>query len=201
MVSGVPAFTRRFPVAGVGAPLIIETERLLLRRPLAGDAATVFARYAADPDVTRYLGWPTHQSLADTRKFLAFSRAEWAQHGVGPYLIHARDNGDLLGSASLRLESPRQAAVGYLLARDAWGRGYATEAVRAMCDLALGLDVRRLYALCHFDNGASRRVMEKCGFRREGILCNRSYFPNLPPAPAADVLCYARFFDAEPEAW
>jgi ribosomal-protein-alanine N-acetyltransferase len=201
MVSVGPAFIRRFPGAAASAPAIIETDRLVLRRPLAGDAATVFARYSSDAAVTRFLGWPTHQSLADARKFLAFCRAEWAQRGVGPYLIHAREDGELLGSTALGMESSRQATVGYLLARDAWGHGYATEAVGAMCDLAVRLDVRWLYGLCHFDNRASWRVMEKCGFRREGILCNRAQFPNLQPGLAADVLCYARYFDAKPEAW
>jgi RimJ/RimL family protein N-acetyltransferase len=99
------------------------------------------------------------------------------------------------------MESPRQAVVGYLLARDAWGRGYATEALGAMRDLAAGLGLHRLYAVCHFDNRASWRVMEKCGFRREAILRGRASFPNLQPGLAADVLCYALFFDGPPQPW
>jgi [ribosomal protein S5]-alanine N-acetyltransferase len=201
MGSAVPAFIRRFPGAAASAPTIIETDRLVLRRPLAGDAATVFARYGSDPAVTRFLGWPTHQSLADARKFLAFCRAEWAQRGVGPYLIHAREDGELLGSVALGMESPRQATVGYLLARDAWGQGYATEALSAIRDLASRIGVHRLYAMCHVDNRASGRVMEKCGFRREGILRGRAQFPNLPPGVAADVLCYAAFFEPKPRPW
>lgn len=203
MASTARAFTPRPAAAGaaVGAPPIIETARLVLRRPLAGDAATVFWRYGADPAVTRFLGWPTHQSLEDARRFLASCRAEWAQRGVGPYLIHARDDGELLGSVTLGMESPRQAAVGYLLARDAWGHGYATEALRAMCDLALQLGVRRLYGLCHTDNRASWQVMEKCGFQREGSLPNPADFPNLESGHAAQVLFYAMSLDAKPEAW
>ena len=73
------------------------------------------------------------------RLFLACCDAEWRQTGVGPYLIQSRENGELLGSTGLRLASPQQAATGYLLARDAWGQGYATEALRAMRDLALRL--------------------------------------------------------------
>jgi len=199
MVSAVPAFrTRR---DGVRAPEVIETERLLLRRPVARDAAAVFSRYGSDPTVTQFLGWSTHRKLADTRKFLAFSDAEWEQRGVGPYLVCEREGGKLLGSTALGMESPRQAVVGYLLARDAWGQGYATEALGAMRDLALRLGVLRLYAVCHFANRASWRVMEKCGFRREGPLRGRAHFPNLQPGDAADVLCYAMFFDANPQSW
>jgi RimJ/RimL family protein N-acetyltransferase len=195
MVSVAVAFVPRVTAADVAAPAMIETDRLLLRRPLAGDAASILARYGADPAVTRFLGWPAHQSIADARKFLAFCRAEWSHRGVGPYLIHNRDDGRLLGSAALGMESPNEAAVGYLLARDAWGHGYATESLRAMCDLARQLGVRRLYGLCHPDNRASWRVMEKSGFQHEGILPRRANFPNLQPGPAADVLCYATYFD------
>lgn len=186
---------------GVRAPASLETDRLRLRRPVAADAEAVFARYGADPAVTRFLRWPTHRSLADAQKFLAFCDADWNEHGVGPYLICERESGTLLGCAELGMDSPRQAVVGYLLAREAWGHGYATEALGAMRDLASRLGVLRLYALCHFDNRASWRVMEKCGFRREAILRGRSNFPNLQPGVGADVICYSMFFDGQPQGW
>ncbi len=191
MASAAPEFAPRSVAARVLAPAMIETERLLLRRPLAGDAPAVFARYSGDPAVTRFLGWPTHRSLADARKFLACCEAEWQQRGVGAYLIHSHTDGRLLGSTAIGMESSWQAATGYLLARDAWGQGYATEALRAMRDLAWKLGVHRLYAICHPEHRASWHVMEKCGFRREGIVRGRAQFPNLQPGVAADVLCFA----------
>jgi RimJ/RimL family protein N-acetyltransferase len=54
----------------VKAPVQVETTRLLLRQPRAADATSIFERYASDPDVTRFLGWLRHQSLADTQAFL-----------------------------------------------------------------------------------------------------------------------------------
>ena len=194
MVSMAPAFRDRR--AGVEPSATVETERLLLRRPRAADARAIFARYSADASVTRFLGWPTHRCLADTHRFLAFCDAEWDHRGVGPYLVQSREGGELLGSVALGMESPRQAAAGYVLARDAWGQGYATEALHAMRGLAARLGVHRLYAVCHTDHRASWRVMEKCGLRREGILRGRAHFPNLQPGIASDVLCYATRFDA-----
>jgi ribosomal-protein-alanine N-acetyltransferase len=179
------------------APGTIESARLTLRRPEAVDAPAVFARYAGDPAVTRYLGWRTHRSVADTRLFLASCDMEWRQSGVGPYLIESRESGELLGSASLRLVSSQQAAAGYVLARDAWGRGYATEALHAVRGLALRLGVLRLTAMCHPDHRASCRVMEKCGFTREGLMRAHAQFPNLAPGVAADVVCYSFIFDTE----
>lgn len=179
------------------APGTLETERLVLRRPGAVDAPAVFARYAGDPAVTRYLGWRTHASVAETRLFLDSCDREWRHSGVGPFLIESRESGELLGSASLRLVSSQQAAAGYVLARDAWGRGYATEALHAMRGLALRLGILRLTATCHPEHRASWRVMQKCGFTREGLLRGHAQFPNLAPGVASDVLCYSFVFDTE----
>ena len=188
---------RRVRRAGVRAPATIETERLVLRRPLAEDAPNVFLRYASDPAVTRFLGWRPHTSVEDTKLLLASCDAEWAQFGVGCYLIQSRADGELLGSASLRLVSPQQAATGYVLAQDAWGQGYATEALRTIRGLALRLGVLRLTAICHPEHRASWRVLQKCGFTREGILRGHAQFPNIAPAVASDVLSYSYVFENE----
>jgi RimJ/RimL family protein N-acetyltransferase len=82
--------------------------------------------------------------------------------------------------------------TGYVLAKDAWGAGIATETLGAMVALAQGLGVRRLYALCHPGHGASVRVLEKGGFSREGLLRRYAVFPNLPLSDPGDALCYAR---------
>lgn len=178
----------------VKAPQVIQTPRLVLRRPRPEDAESIFARYASDRDVTRFVGWPVHTSVDDTRSFLAFSEGEWELWPAGPYVVHARAGGALLGSTGLAFETPHRSMTGYVFARDAWGRGYATEALQAMVDLAPGCGVRRLYAICHTEHAASFRVLEKCGFAREGVLRRHSIFPNLSPGEPADVFCYALVF-------
>jgi RimJ/RimL family protein N-acetyltransferase len=164
---------------------------LLLRRPRADDADAIFVRYASDPNVTRFVGWPRHTSPTETRTFVAFSDAEWTRAPAGPYLMCSRVDGSLLGSTGLLFETPSRAQTGYVLATDAWGKGYASEGVRAMVDIARAAGVRRLYALCHVDHRASWRVLEKCGFLREGVLRQHDEFPNLDPPQLCDVLCYA----------
>jgi ribosomal-protein-alanine N-acetyltransferase len=178
----------------VKAPERIETARLVLRKPSAADAEAVFGRYSADPEVTRFLGWPRHRSLGDTRAFLEFSETEWESWPAGPYLIECRERQSLVGGTGFSFETRFRAATGYVLARDAWNRGYATEALTSMVALAPRLSLRRLYALCHPDHAASRRVLEKCGFVREGLLRSYAEFPNLVPGEPGDVLCYARVF-------
>ncbi len=174
---------------------IMETERLLLRKPAAGDAEAVFRRYSANPEVTRYMSWRTHRQLDDTRAFLAWSDDDWARWPAGSYLVFARDEDNLLiGGTGLSFRTPDEAATGYVLARDAWGRGYATECLRAMIALAPQTGVRRLEAVCHVDHRASAHVMEKCGMHCNGALKAHTEFPNIAPGQRLDVLRYSLEF-------
>jgi len=174
----------------VKAPDSIQTARLALRRPVASDAEPIFSRYASDADVTKFVAWPTHRSIEHTRVFLAFSDAEWDRWPAGPYLIHSKNDALLLGGTGLAFETPRRAMTGYVLAQDAWGRGYATECTHAMIALARQCGVSQLYALCHTEHAASYHVLEKCGFTRERILPNHSEFPNFTPGTQSDVYRY-----------
>ena len=178
------------------APLQIDTARLTLSQPTAADAGAIFERYASDPDVTRFLGWPRHQSVADTQAFLAFSAEEWERWPAGPYVIRSRSDGQLLGGTGLGFEAPDQAVTGYVLAKDAWGNGYATEALGAVIDVARGTGVLRLYALCHPHHRPSRHVLEKCGFTCDGSWTRQAEFPNLARGVLQDVACYAVALDA-----
>jgi RimJ/RimL family protein N-acetyltransferase len=170
------------------APEVIETARLLLRRPVPDDAAPIFTRYASDPEVVRYMSFGRHRSLADTHAFLDFSGMEWTANGCGPYLVRARDSGVLLGGTGLSLQGD-EAETGYVFARDAWGHGYATESLMAMVDVARALGLRGLVSRCHPGHQASIHVLEKCGFAME-LRSNASLvFPNLGP-DKQDVLVF-----------
>ena len=174
------------------APEKIETERLVLRRPKASDSQAVFDRYASDRSVTRYLSWPTHRSLADTLAFLTWSDEEWQRWPSGPYLVFGRNGkaANLLGSTGLSYKSPTRAVTGYVFARDAWGQGYATEALEAMVELARRTGVERLEAICHVDHHPSANVLEKCGFQQEEVRREHFVFPNLSPQKQSDVYNY-----------
>ena len=178
----------------VKAPERLETARLILRRPSLGDAHSIFTRYASDADVTRYLAWPRHQSIESTRVFLGFSDLEWASWPAGPYLIESRAAGTLLGSTGLGFETLEQAATGYVLARDAWGNGYATEALLALLNLCASLRLRRVHALVHLEHATSRHVLEKCGFVREPEYLEYTQFPNLGTTDRQPTVRYAKIF-------
>jgi RimJ/RimL family protein N-acetyltransferase len=182
---------------GAKAPEKIQTSRLLLRRPKPSDAQSVFHRYASDSGVTRYLSWPTHRSVADTLAFIALSDEEWRRWPAGPYLVMTRENGaaeEIVGSTGLFYKSVTRAVTGYVFARDAWGQGYATEALEAMVDIARQTGVERLEAICHAEHTPSAHVLEKCGFLREEVRREHFVFPNLRPQKKSDVFSYAMCF-------
>lgn len=179
------------PPAAPSAHERLDTARLVLRRPLAADADGIFQAYASDADATRYLSWPRHHALDQTRAFIDFSDDEWDKWPVGPLLVEERATGRVIGGTGLAFETPWRASTGYVLAREAWGRGYASEALAAMVGLAGRTGVVRLYALCHVEHQASRRVLERGGFTCEGLLRRHMVFPNLGAAPC-DTWSYAR---------
>jgi RimJ/RimL family protein N-acetyltransferase len=170
---------------------IIETERLRIRKPETRDVEEIFARYASDPDVCCFLSWPMHVSLEDTNAFLEFSNGEWSKWPAGPYLMRSKSDGQLLGGTGLDFESATVASTGYVLAKDAWGRGLATEALKAMRELAAALNVERLYSHVHPQHLASRRVLEKAAFRLDGTLLKSFEFPNLGKGELFDVVSYS----------
>ena len=179
------------------APRQFESARLLFTAPEATDAEAMYDGYAGDRDVTRFLSWPRHKSVEDTLAFIAFSDSEWEHWPAGPYLIRSREDGRLLGSTGLGFDGPREAPLeaamtGYVLARDAWGQGYATEALHAMVELASTLSIAHLYAMCHPDHRASIHVLEKCQFSRDDGWFGQAMFPNLGTEKPQDVLFYER---------
>ena len=172
-------------------PETIETERLILRRPRIGDAREVFDRYAKDPDVTKYMSWPTHRSIEVTERVVEFWVEQWQGPKGGAYLITDRTTNKILGSTGFDLMKPYVASTGYVLAKNEWGKGYATEALAAIVEVARSDGTQRLFAYCHYEHQNSAHVLEKCDFEFEGRLRNYMEFPNLLPGEVSDVLLYA----------
>ena len=146
------------------APDRLVTQRLTLRRP-NHRAAAILQSYAGDPEVTRLQAWPRHRSTEDTLSFLSWSDQAWGSTPAGPYLILDRED-RVLGTTGLDVETPWRAATGYVLRRDAWARGLATEVTVAMTRLADDLGMIRVRALCHPDNTASTRGQGRLPSRR-----------------------------------
>jgi RimJ/RimL family protein N-acetyltransferase len=159
------------PTKPVAEPTL-ETDRLTLRPLSLRDAPTVAAG-AGDPRVARYLlAVPSPYPPALAKAWVK-DRLEWWKHGRGITLgIVRRDQpAALLGTVSLRRYArDRRAELGYWLTTNAWQRGFATEATRALVDFGFAhYKLARIYAYVLGGNAASERVLEKLGMQREGV--------------------------------
>lgn len=171
-------------------PPFIETKRLLLRPPVSEDAQLVFAAYAQDPEVTKYLIWLPHKDIHETERFVAGCIAAWEGSERFPYVIMLREGRELVGMMELRLEG-FTAEFGYVLSRHHWSKGIMTEALGALVNWAVPQpDIHRLWGRCDVDNVASARVMEKVGLQREGVMSRQTIHPLLGSEPR-DSYCYS----------
>lgn len=150
----------------------LHTERLRLRPFADGDADALYALHT-NRVVLRYWDSPPSADPARAGRFIARCR-EMADDGSGVRLaIERASDGRFIGWCCLVEWNPdyRSATLGYCLEDAAWGRGYATEAARALLDWAFAtLDLNRVQSETDTRNPASARVLEKLGFRREGTL-------------------------------
>jgi [ribosomal protein S5]-alanine N-acetyltransferase len=149
----------------------LETERLLLRKMRLDDAEAMFA-YASDPEVTRYVLFETHRSLEDSKSFLRLAVEGYEKGDFGGWGVVLKDSGVFVGTCGMEVDPEHaRAELGYVLAREHWGRGLVPEAVRAVIRFGFRrLGLNRLGARCMAENTASARVMEKAGMTYEGTL-------------------------------
>lgn len=149
----------------------METDRLRLRAWRLEDVDAM-AAINADPRVGDWLG-----GVIDTEETRAQLQAyvyRWEERGFGLWAVEERTTGRLLGRTGLMhwddwTASPHDAEIGWTLAPDAWGRGYATEAARAVLDWATAQPgLRTIISITRPDNAASRRVMEKLDLAYQG---------------------------------
>jgi RimJ/RimL family protein N-acetyltransferase len=151
----------------------LETERLTLREFTFDDWPAVDA-YTSDPAVVQYMSFgPTTPAQTQEHLRWCVAMASEQPRRIYELAVVRRAGQRVIGTATLALDPQdrRHAAFSYLLHRRDWGQGYATEAMRAL--ITFGFTELRLHRLADTRdtrNGASARVMEKLGMRREGHL-------------------------------
>ena len=152
-------------------PLPLLTEHLELSEPRMADAPALFHDVYGDPEVMRWVAGGPLVDLAATREALATFRAHQRAHGFTWWTVLERATGRVVGDAGLfsYAGTGPEIEVGYTFTRDVWGKGYATQAAIASLEVAFGpLALARVLAVVRPENGASQRVLEKAGMRRDG---------------------------------
>jgi len=149
---------------------VLETPRLVLRVPRPDDANAV-AKLANDRRVAENTARLPHPyTAADAHEFIAHVNGA---DGELAWLI-ALPNDKIIGACGIAALDGKQPEIGYWLGVPYWGKGYATEAARALIDHAFTeLGHETLQAGARVSNPTSRRVLEKCGFQWTGVALRR----------------------------
>ena len=156
-----------------------ETPRLRAR-PFGPADVEAFVAYRADPDVARYQSWSDY-TLEDGRALVAQMTTiepgrpgQWYQ-----FALEDSTSGVLVGDLAMQVDEaePRQAEVGFTLAPAHHGKGYGTEAVRALLGYAFGtLELHRVVAVTDALNGPAAALLERVGMRREAHFVENVFF-------------------------
>ena len=170
----------------------IETDRLVLRRFTLEDARPMFENWASDPEVTKYLTWPTHDKV----EVSAWVLEDWISHYGEAYYyqwaIVPKNNADKpIGSISVVRQNNKVESmeIGYCIGKAWWHKGIMTEALKAvMAYLFEEVGANRISAVHDPNNPHSGGVMRKCGMTYEGTtrcsgwnnqgICDESIYAN-----------------------
>lgn len=171
-------------------PERIETERLLLRKPRLEDAPILFAAYMQDPEVTRYTTWRPHQQVQQAEDFIRNGMTAWENETRFPFVMTLKERAEPFGMIDFHIRGCT-VGLGYVVARSRQGKGYATEATRAIITWAFQQPaIYRVNASTDVENTASQKVLEKAGMLREGLLRKYIVHPNISEIPR-DSYIYA----------
>ena len=155
-------------------PVELETERLVLRMPRLDDA-DVYAAMTSDEETMHFIGGV--RSLAETEKSVKLWLERWEANGFGHLIAERREDGRFVGRIGLLVWDTRtweisiapeagahgQVELGWAFAREHWGKGYATEAARAVRAWGYSNGVPSMISIIHPQNARSARVAAKLG--------------------------------------
>ena len=157
----------------------IETTRLTLRRAVCEDAEPMFRNWASDPEVTKYLTWPTYEKVETAHQILDLWASEYEKPNYYQWMIVLKELGEPIGSISVVRQNDRveEAEIGYCIGSHWWHKGIMTEALNAVIEyLFTEVGMNRVAARHDPNNPHSGGVMRKCGMKYEGThrACDRN---------------------------
>ena len=150
---------------------ILETERLVLRKLKIEDADEMYI-YASNDDVTKYVLWDSHTSPEQTKRFLQFMIDKYEQENYA-WAVTLKDSDEFIGTIDYVMLDHNEhiGEIGYALSHLYWGKGYMSEAAKAILHYGFTeLHLERIQARCFAENIGSERVMQKAGMVYEGTM-------------------------------
>ena len=167
----------------------LETSRLILRPFALEDAPAMYRNWASDPEVTKYLTWPTHPSVQVSQMVLSDWVSCYEKKDYYQWAIVLRETDEPIGSMAVvnQRDDVGKAEIGYCIGRRWWRQGITPEALSAVIRFLMDeVGMQRIEARHDPRNPASGAVMRKCGMTFEGTLrrsdwnnqglCDASYY-------------------------
>lgn len=150
----------------------IQTDRLIIR-PLELDDAPDLFEYMSDPVVTEFaIGYP-HQTMAEAEHYVESVLNIYDQNYPSIWGICLKPDPTVISTCGFELyfEEHKRAEIGFAFSKSVWGQGIATEAVSTLIKHGFETyNFNRIEAISNPKSIASQRVLEKCGFTKEGLL-------------------------------
>lgn len=156
----------------------LESERLVLRRLTMGDAQEAFDTWTNDPEVTRFLRWEPHGTVGVTEKWLEMCVTQYSKLDTYHWGITLKPMGRLFGTIGTlpNCEEPDRPGFGYCIAKEFWGKGYTTEALKRIIEYLKNEVGYRKFVCNHAkQNPASGAVMKHAGFKYVGDTSYKSF--------------------------
>ena len=150
----------------------IETSRLILRKAQVEDAEAMFRNWANDPEVTKFLTWPTHGNVEITKKLLASWVESYQKEDYYQWMIVLKEIEEPIGSIMANTVGRAQSAhIGYCIGKKWWHQGIMSETLKAVMKYLIDeVGYHRVEAMHDPNNPNTGEVIRKCGMRYEGTL-------------------------------
>ncbi len=142
--------------------LLIETKRIILRKIKLDDAEAMFNNWASDDDVTKYLMWPTHRSIKDTKDIINLWLDNYKKGDFYQWVMEHKEAKEIFGTIGLFVNSKGELELGYCIGKNYWNQGLTSEASHAVIEFAFNkTNVDYIVSRHSEENPASGRVMQK----------------------------------------
>ena len=156
--------------------IMLETDRLILRRLEISDAEAMFNNWCNDDDVTRHLPWQTHENIEVTRAVLAMWLKDYNNSYVYRWIVILKDGNKPIGTVDVVNKDidNKVFELGHCYSKETWGKGIATEVFNKVISFLFDeVAVEVIIAKHNENNPASGKVMQKVNMKYDGILRSR----------------------------
>ena len=146
--------------------LLLETERLVLRRFTKEDILPVFNNWSGNPEVTKYLLWSYHKTEKETARFLKKYIRQYYKKDFYVWAVERKEDGEVIGTVDATVFKSK-AEIGYCFGEKFWKKGYAFESLSKMIEFFKEIGCDCFGATCAVENKASAKLLMRLGFVKE----------------------------------